>query len=79
MGCSAIWCITTASSPAGATPSRDPTRGQLEWHRPNRETLQNLLHHPVYAGYYRHGHRAIDLRGGKCLVGSGIGTDPSQA
>src|SRR5436190_5337390 len=30
--------------------------------RPNRETLQNLLHHPVYAGYYRHGHRAIDPR-----------------
>ena len=21
-----------------------------------------LLHHPVYAGYYRHGHRAIDPR-----------------
>jgi len=37
-------------------------RGQLEWHRPNRETLQNLLHHPVYAGYYRHGHRTIDPR-----------------
>jgi len=34
----------------------------LEWHRPNRETLQNLLHHPVYAGYYRHGHRALDPR-----------------
>jgi DNA invertase Pin-like site-specific DNA recombinase len=37
-------------------------RGQLEWHRPNRETLQNMLHHPVYAGYYRHGHRALDPR-----------------
>lgn len=37
-------------------------RGQLEWHRPNRETLQNLLHHPVYAGYYRHGHRTLDPR-----------------
>jgi DNA invertase Pin-like site-specific DNA recombinase len=37
-------------------------RGKLEWHRPNRETLQNLLHHPVYAGYYRQGHRAIDPR-----------------
>lgn len=34
----------------------------MEWHRPNRETLQNLLHHPVYAGYYRHGHRALDPR-----------------
>jgi DNA invertase Pin-like site-specific DNA recombinase len=37
-------------------------RGKLEWHRPNRETLQSMLHHPVYAGYYRHGHRAVDPR-----------------
>ena len=43
-------------------PHFGPTRGQLEWHRPCRETLQNLLHHPVYAGYYRHGHRALDPR-----------------
>jgi hypothetical protein len=43
-------------------PHFGPNRGQLEWHRPNRETLQNLLHHPVYAGYYRHGHRAMDPR-----------------
>lgn len=43
-------------------PHFGPNRGQLQWHRPNRETLQNLLHHPVYAGYYRHGHRAIDPR-----------------
>ena len=43
-------------------PHCGPNRGQLEWHRPNRETLQNLLHHPVYAGYYRHGHRALDPR-----------------
>jgi DNA invertase Pin-like site-specific DNA recombinase len=37
-------------------------RSQLEWHRPNRVTLQNLLHHPIYAGYYRWGHRACDPR-----------------
>jgi DNA invertase Pin-like site-specific DNA recombinase len=43
-------------------PHFGPNRGKLEWHRPNRETLQNMLHHPVYAGYYRHGHRALDLR-----------------
>jgi DNA invertase Pin-like site-specific DNA recombinase len=43
-------------------PHAGPNRGQLEWHRPNRETLLNLLHHPVYAGYYRHGHRAVDPR-----------------
>lgn len=39
-----------------------PNRGQLEWHRPNRATLQNLLRHPTYAGAYRFGHRSIDPR-----------------
>jgi DNA invertase Pin-like site-specific DNA recombinase len=38
------------------------SQGQLEWHRPNRPTLLNLLHHPIYAGAYRYGHRAIDPR-----------------
>jgi DNA invertase Pin-like site-specific DNA recombinase len=39
-----------------------PDRGRLEWRRPNRETLQNLLHNPTYAGTYRWGHRRIDPR-----------------
>ena len=43
-------------------PHYGPNRGKLEWRRPNRETLQNMLHHPLYAGYYRHGHRALDPR-----------------
>jgi DNA invertase Pin-like site-specific DNA recombinase len=43
-------------------PHAGPNRGKLEWRRPNRETLQNMLHHPIYAGYYRHGHRALDPR-----------------
>src|SRR6266478_10110572 len=43
-------------------PHTGPTRGQLEWHRPSRTTLQNLLHHPIYAGAYRWGHRLIDPR-----------------
>jgi len=37
-------------------------RGELQWHRPNRVTLQSMLHHPIYAGFYRFGHRAIDSR-----------------
>jgi DNA invertase Pin-like site-specific DNA recombinase len=37
-------------------------RGELQWRRPNRATLQNLLHHPSYAGAYRFGHRPIDPR-----------------
>src|SRR5579859_2957424 len=43
-------------------PHHGPNRGELEWRRPNRETLQNLLHHPIYAGYYRWGHRTTDPR-----------------
>ena len=37
-------------------------RGELEWRRPNRVTLQNMLHHPIYAGAYRWGHRKVDPR-----------------
>jgi DNA invertase Pin-like site-specific DNA recombinase len=37
-------------------------RGQLQWHRPNRVTLQSLLHHPIYAGFYRWGYRSVDSR-----------------
>jgi len=37
-------------------------RGELEWRRPNRPTLLNLLHHPIYAGAYRWGHREVDPR-----------------
>ena len=37
-------------------------RGELEWRRPNRVTLLNMLHHPIYAGAYRWGHRAVDPR-----------------
>lgn len=43
-------------------PHCGPNRGALEWRRPNRVTLLNLLHHPIYAGAYRWGHRAIDPR-----------------
>jgi DNA invertase Pin-like site-specific DNA recombinase len=42
--------------------SSGANRGELEWRRPNRMTLQNLLHHPAYAGAYRFGHRAVDPR-----------------
>jgi DNA invertase Pin-like site-specific DNA recombinase len=43
-------------------PHSGPNRGELEWRRPNRVTLHNLLRHPIYAGFYRWGHRAIDPR-----------------
>ncbi|HEV3257762.1 MAG TPA: recombinase family protein [Gemmataceae bacterium] len=34
-------------------------RGQLHWRQPSYNTLLSLLHHPIYAGAYRYGHRAI--------------------
>src|SRR3982750_2061519 len=37
-------------------------KGHLVWRRPNRMTLQNLLHHPMYAGAYCYGRRQIDQR-----------------
>jgi DNA invertase Pin-like site-specific DNA recombinase len=43
-------------------PHQKQYRGQLQWRRPNRVTLQTMLHHPIYAGYYRFGHRSVDPR-----------------
>lgn len=43
-------------------PHFGPSRGELEWRRANRVTLLNMLHHPIYAGAYRWGHRETDRR-----------------
>jgi DNA invertase Pin-like site-specific DNA recombinase len=37
-------------------------KGDLEWRRPNRVTLSNLLHNPIYAGAYVYGRRPTDAR-----------------
>jgi len=37
-------------------------KGELEWRRPNRITLGNMLHNPIYAGAYVYGRRPTDLR-----------------
>jgi DNA invertase Pin-like site-specific DNA recombinase len=37
-------------------------KGELCWRRPNRETLQIMLHNPVYAGYYVYGRRRVQPR-----------------
>ena len=39
-----------------------PAKGTLEWRRPNRMTLQNMLKHPIYAGAYTYGRRQVDAR-----------------
>ena len=37
-------------------------KGDLEWRRPNRPTLQNLLKSPIYAGAYAYGRKQMDAR-----------------
>jgi len=39
-----------------------PARGEIEWRRPTRETLQIMLHNPAYAGYYAYGRRQVEPR-----------------
>lgn len=34
----------------------------LQWARPNRQTLRNMLHNPIYAGAYVYGRRPTDPR-----------------
>lgn len=46
----------------GFRPHYGANRGQLEWRRPNRPTLQDILHNPIYAGAYCYGRRAVDPR-----------------
>jgi DNA invertase Pin-like site-specific DNA recombinase len=37
-----------------------PRAGELEWVRPKLAMVRNILHHPIYAGAYVYGRRAID-------------------
>jgi len=39
-----------------------PDEGRLQWHRPHRETVRNLIRRPAYAGAYTWGRRAVDPR-----------------
>lgn len=42
-------------------------KGELQWRRPNRATLADLLHNPIYAGAYVYGRRPTDPR--RCKPG----------
>ncbi len=37
-------------------------KSELEWSRPNRATLNDMLHNPIYAGAYVYGRRPTDPR-----------------
>lgn len=41
---------------------KGPAKGGLEWRRPSRMTLQNVLKNPIYAGAYAYGRRQVDAR-----------------
>ena len=58
--CCAISSGTRSSFRSARAPG--PAKGDLEWRRPTRETLQNMLRNPAYAGYYAYGRRQVDPR-----------------
>lgn len=39
-----------------------PERGELQWRRPSRAGVQNMLRHPAYAGIYAYGRSRLDPR-----------------
>jgi DNA invertase Pin-like site-specific DNA recombinase/DNA-binding transcriptional MerR regulator len=43
-------------------PFTGPLKGQLEWRPPRRNSVRQLLTHPIYAGFYRYGCRQTDPR-----------------
>ena len=43
-------------------PHTGPNRGNLEWHRPTRDSIVTILTNPLYAGTYRYGYRQVDTR-----------------
>jgi DNA invertase Pin-like site-specific DNA recombinase len=46
----------------GVRNRQGPAKGALEWRRPNRMTLQNVLKNPIYTGAYAYGRRQVDSR-----------------
>lgn len=40
----------------------DASKGRIDWRRPHRETVRNLLRHPAYAGAFTWGRRRVDPR-----------------
>ena len=54
--------LVTHEIQLGFRASSGPNKGDLEWRRPNRATLQGLLKNPAYAGAYAYGRRQVDPR-----------------
>ena len=45
-------------------PRRGANKGQIEWRRPSYSSLNQLLHHPMYAGAYAYGRRPENAKHG---------------
>lgn len=43
-------------------PHSGPNRGRIEWRSPTRDTVGKIVSDPLYAGFYRYGHRQVDAR-----------------
>ena len=54
--------LVTHEIQVGVRALSGPNKGDLEWHRPSRPTLQNLLSNPSYTGAYAYGRKQIDPR-----------------
>src|SRR6478609_3585670 len=56
--------------PAATRVTSGLAKGELEWHRPNRATLSEMLHNPLYAGAYSYGRRPRPqrCRGGRATA-----------
>jgi DNA invertase Pin-like site-specific DNA recombinase len=54
--------LVTQGIKLGVRVQSGPGKGELEWRRPNREALHNMIHNPAYAGVYAYGRRATDPR-----------------
>jgi len=54
--------LVTQGIKLGVRVHSGPAKGELEWRRPNRQTLQQMIHNPAYAGVYAYGRRATDPR-----------------
>jgi len=54
--------LATQGIKLGVRVHSGPAKGELDWRRPNRQTLQQMIHNPAYAGVYAYGRRATDPR-----------------
>lgn len=57
-----LWYLVRNDIQVGVRVRVGANRGDLEWRRPNRMTLQTLLKNPAYAGAYAYGRRQTNPR-----------------